>query len=93
MNETLRVPAAHSREGRGLYSCAKQRGCAIPHRGWPGLAKPHGGGAPASILPLELRTCQQSRRARLAINFSTDWACVSHASDVLGVCVMVILAL
>ena len=40
MNETLRVPAAHSREGRGLYRCAKRRGSAMPHRGWPGRAKP-----------------------------------------------------
>jgi hypothetical protein len=37
--------------------------------------------------------CQRNRRARLAIDFSTDWACVSHASDVLGVCVMITSAL
>jgi hypothetical protein len=36
---------------------------------------------------------QRSRRARLAIDFSTGCACVSHAFDVLGVCVMVTLAL
>src|SRR5271154_3534489 len=40
-----------------------------------------------------LHLCQQSRRTRLAIDFSTDWACVSHASDVLGVCVMITSAL
>jgi hypothetical protein len=33
--------------------------------------------------------CQQNRRARLAIDFSTGWACISHASDVLGSCVMI----
>ena len=37
--------------------------------------------------------CQQSRRTRLAIDFSTGWACVSHASDVLGVCIMITSAL
>ena len=37
--------------------------------------------------------CQQSRRARLAIDFSTGWACASHASDVLGACVMITSAL
>src|SRR5277367_3126817 len=37
--------------------------------------------------------CQQNRRARLAIDFSTDWACILHASDVLGVCVMITSAL
>jgi hypothetical protein len=37
--------------------------------------------------------CQQSRRARLAMDFSTGWACFSHASDVLGVCVMITSAL
>src|SRR5271163_1286754 len=36
---------------------------------------------------------QQSRRARLAIDFFTDWACVSHVSDVLGVCIMITSAL
>jgi len=36
MNETLRVPAAHSREGCGLYSCAKWRGRAIPPS-WMGI--------------------------------------------------------
>ena len=35
----------------------------------------------------------QSRRARLAIDFSTGWACVSRASGVLGVCIMITLAL
>jgi hypothetical protein len=38
MNETLRVLTAHSREGHGLYSCAKRRGREIPHRGWPSRA-------------------------------------------------------
>ena len=37
--------------------------------------------------------CQQSRRTRLAIDFSTGCACVSHASGVLGVCVVIALAL
>jgi hypothetical protein len=40
-----------------------------------------------------LANCQQSRRARLAIDFSTGWACTSHASDVLGMCVMITSAL
>jgi hypothetical protein len=48
-------------------------------------------------LGLTLRTlatlCQRNQRARLAIDFSTGYACVSHAFDVLGVCVMVTLAL
>jgi hypothetical protein len=30
---------------------------------------------------------QQNQRARLAIDFPMDWACISHASDVLGMCV------
>jgi hypothetical protein len=34
---------------------------------------------------------QQSRRARVAIDFSMGCARVSHASGVLGVCVVVIL--
>ena len=38
-------------------------------------------------------THQQNRRTRPAIDFSTDWACISHASDVLGVCVMITSAL
>ena len=33
------------------------------------------------------------RRTRLAIDFSLGWACVSHASDVLGVCIMITSAL
>jgi hypothetical protein len=37
--------------------------------------------------------CQQGRRARLSIDFSTGWACISHASDVLGMCVMITSAL
>src|SRR3954469_7805707 len=37
--------------------------------------------------------CQQGRRTRLAIDFSTGHTCVSHASGVLGVCVMIISAL
>jgi hypothetical protein len=37
--------------------------------------------------------CQQSRRARLAIDSSIDWVCISHASDVLGTCVMITSAL
>jgi hypothetical protein len=37
--------------------------------------------------------CQQGRRTRLAMDFSTGWACVSHASDVLGMCVMITSAL
>jgi hypothetical protein len=37
--------------------------------------------------------CQQSRRTRLAIDFSTGCACVSHASGMLGVCVMITLPL
>jgi hypothetical protein len=41
----------------------------------------------------ELGICQQNRRARLAIDFSTNWACISHASDVLGACVMITSAL
>src|SRR5271168_2075529 len=42
---------------------------------------------------LRWNMCQQSRRARLALDFSTGWACLSHASDVLGMCVMITLAL
>jgi len=37
--------------------------------------------------------CRQGRRARLAIDFSTGCVCVSHASSVLGVCVMITSAL
>jgi hypothetical protein len=37
--------------------------------------------------------CQQNRRTRLATDFSTDGACVLHAYDVLGACVMVTSAL
>jgi hypothetical protein len=33
------------------------------------------------------------RRARLGIDFSTDWICISHASDVLGVRVRITSAL
>src|SRR5271154_6206651 len=51
-------------------------------------------------LPLEplsqhhlLGLCQQNRKARLAMDFSTGWACISHASDVLGMCVMITSAL
>jgi hypothetical protein len=32
---------------------------------------------------------QAGMSIRLAINFSTDWACVSHASDMLGVCIRI----
>src|SRR3954449_4651792 len=37
--------------------------------------------------------CQQGRRTRLAIDFSTGHTCVSHASGVLGVCMMITSAL
>jgi hypothetical protein len=37
-----------------------------------------------------LARCQRSRRVRLAIDFSTDCSCVSHAFDV---CVMITSAL
>jgi hypothetical protein len=37
--------------------------------------------------------CQQGRRTRLAMDFSTGLACVSHASDVLGMWVMITSAL
>src|ERR1700722_17265208 len=50
---------------------------------------PEKSGLPSLAKPL----CQQSRRARLAIDFSTGWACISHASDVVGVCVMITSAL
>jgi hypothetical protein len=40
-----------------------------------------------------LARCQGSRRARLVIDFSTDCSCVSHAFDVLVVCVMITSAL
>jgi hypothetical protein len=30
------------------------------------------------------RPCQQNRTTRLAIDYSADWACISHASDVLS---------
>jgi hypothetical protein len=36
---------------------------------------------------------QQRRRTKLAINFSTDQACVSHAPDMLGACAMTTSAL
>ena len=35
-------------------------------------------------------TCvSRAEVARLAIGFSTDWACVSHTSDMLGVCIRI----
>jgi hypothetical protein len=37
--------------------------------------------------------CQRNRRAGLAIDYSTDWACVSRASGVLGMFVMITSAL
>jgi hypothetical protein len=40
-------------------------------------------GAPDKLRRLN-HNCQQSQRARLAIDFSTGCACISHASDVLG---------
>ena len=46
-------------------------------------------GVVIGALPEQSR-CQQSRRAGLAINVSTDRACVSHAFEV---CVMVTSAL
>jgi len=46
-----------------------------------------------TVLNKEDLSCQRSRRARVAIDFSTGFACVSHAFNVLGVCVMVISAL
>jgi hypothetical protein len=61
----------------------------------PGVAQP--GAATRRVVFRVIETacktlvtgCKQNRRARLAIDFSTDWACVSHASGVLGVCVMI----
>src|SRR3954468_2220436 len=38
-------------------------------------------------------SCQESRRTRLAIDFSTGYACVSYAPGLLGVCVMITSAL
>ena len=46
-----------------------------------------------TVLSKEHLSCQRGRRARLAIDLSTGCACVSHAFDVLGVCVMVTSAL
>ena len=55
----------------------------LPKTPFPELRKRRG-------LPAMLLLCQQNRKARLVIGFSTDWACVSHAPDVLGVCVVII---
>ena len=49
--------------------------------------------APCKAFPAQTHSCQQNRRARLAIDFSTDLVCISHAFDVLGVWVMIASAL
>src|SRR2546421_10286021 len=51
-------------------------------------------GASSRANLVEVAPCLcQSRRARRAIDFSMGWACVSRASDVLGVCIMITSAL
>ena len=36
-----------------------------------------------------VRNCPQNRRARLARDFSTGCACISHAYDALGACIVI----
>jgi hypothetical protein len=40
MNEMLRVPAAHSREGRGLYNVQSGEGARCPIGGGPAALNP-----------------------------------------------------